>query len=447
MGSKRKSMESGDKPSKNSKNRANEAAESRSGSSGRGSGNVKVSIDSSKAIVQPVLAKFTSTVPPVASLFTAYKCLDSERKDACLVVSETEKIEFVGQSHEDKKALFPGSSYLVGVYNKATDTVTFRQAPLVQVSTVIKSLKNAEGVRERSNADYRTAKDELGVAFGNKKAKAQIRAVERNKINMDNVNNDMDVIGATIEHRVSLIPNRDDLVNANNRNLPIPKYDAKAKSPCDIFDMESILPKSLHSFIPVQGLARATDPSEYKDFTNTRSQFVLRKIEKILDTATPDLDALRHALYLGMLISFTRIAGHNLQKREDCLRTMKCSPEVADFIFDSFVDCVAGAVNPDGSPVFTKTTALSNKLICYISVLMLSLNNWVVYPTEMGADLSMSNKKAESYLRNVGCKMEPASAEEVKMNTFSKRVKVTSLKKAVLKAPIEFPTLSMRLKD
>ncbi|KAJ2227528.1 DNA-directed RNA polymerase I subunit rpa49 [Coemansia sp. RSA 1722] len=442
MRSKRKSEEGSEKSSKkSSKSRSNgEAGSSKSSSSA-----VSISIDTSKAGIQPVLAKFSAAVPPVASTFDTYRCLDSSKKDACIVVSETQKIEYVGQNYEDGKPLFVGSKYLVGVYDKATDTVTFRQAPVVDVKTVIKSLKGVKGVGDRDISDrVLQARNELGEAFGNKKKKAQIRAEVRNKINMDGVKGDMDIIEASIGDRVSSMPSEKELADDANLNRPVPKYNAETKVVSEIYDMEDVLPKANQSQINIIPLLKASDADEYKNSIAARSPFLQKKVEGILNVAKPDIPTLRRALYLGYLLRFYSMPTRAIQKRDTCIQSLGCSPEIADFIYDRFAECTAGAINPDGSPIFVKTAATESRLACHISVLMLALNNWIMYPSEMAADLGIPSKKAEKYLQNVGCKLEAVTADEVAKHTFGKRAKMGSSKKAVLIAPIKFPKPGLR---
>ncbi|KAJ2172064.1 DNA-directed RNA polymerase I subunit rpa49 [Coemansia sp. RSA 551] len=133
-----------------------------------------------------------------------------------------------------------------------------------------------------------------------------------------------------------------------------------------------------------------------------------------------------------------------LANREACIKSLCCAPEVIDALFDKFAECVAGTVNPDGSPMYKKTPATENKLVCYMSVLMLSLNNWVLYPAELAGDLGIPGKKAEKFLASVGCKLETVTAAEVAAQTLNKRTASRSGKKAVLKGPIKFPKASLR---
>ncbi|KAJ1961342.1 DNA-directed RNA polymerase I subunit rpa49 [Dipsacomyces acuminosporus] len=421
MGSKRKSMS--DESSKSS--------------------NVKVSVDNSKATVQPVLATFAATLPPVAASFATFRSADNDRKDDCIVVSETDKVEYVGQNFEDGKPLYAGCKYLVGVYDKKAGTVTFRHAPLVRVNTVIKSLKDSRGVVDRDiSARILQARNELGEAFGNKKRKAQIRAEERNKINMDTVKGGADIIGASIEMRTSSMPSAKEMADAMER--PVPKYNPSATVASEVYDMEDVLSKTESLSINVTSFVNAAVPEDYAQYVPVRSAFVNKKIQDILDQKKPDLLLLRRALFLSYLMKFITFNSKTLQNREGCIKTLRCSPEMADIIFDRFAECVAGSVNSDGTPVYMKTSATESKLSCYIAVLMLSLSSWVLYPSEMAADLGIPSKKAEKYLESVGCKLETVTADEIAKHTFSKRARVGVAKKAVLKAPISFPKAKLR---
>ncbi|KAJ1811594.1 DNA-directed RNA polymerase I subunit rpa49, partial [Coemansia sp. RSA 2599] len=327
----------------------------------------------------------------------------------------------------------------------ATDTVTFRQAPVVDVRTVIKSLKGVKGVGNRDISDrILQARNELGEAFGNKKAKAQIRAEVRNKINMDAVKGDMDVIEASIEERISLMPSKKDLADEADLSRPVPKYNAEAKVASEIYDLEDVLPRANQSQINIIPLLKANGADAYKEKLAARSPFLEKKIEGILSVAKPDIASLRRALYLGYLMRFYVMPTRTIQKRDSCVQSLGCSPEIADFIYDRFAECTAGAINPDGSPIFVKTAATETRLACHISVLMLSLNNWVIYPSEMAADLGIPSKKAEKYLQNVGCKIEAVTVDEIAKHTFGKRAKIGASKKAVLMAPIKFPKPGLR---
>ncbi|KAJ1673160.1 hypothetical protein EV182_005774, partial [Spiromyces aspiralis] len=72
-------------------------------------------------------------------------------------------------------------------------------------------------------------------------------------------------------------------------------------------------------------------------------------------------------------------------------------------------------------------------------VLMLATNDLVVYPELFAKDLSIQNKRATEYLRSVGCKIEPATKEEVEKIGLTGTAFRDMHKKAILVAPLQFP--------
>ncbi|KAJ2896748.1 DNA-directed RNA polymerase I subunit rpa49 [Coemansia aciculifera] len=365
---------------------------------------VSISIDEAPANIQPVLATFLGAVPPVASLFSTYRPIAGDETDNCIVVNETDRVEYVGQTFEDSKPLLDGCKYLIGIYDSKTDTVVFRQAPYVRVKTVIKSLKSSHGVVERRESRHiPQALNELGVKFGNMRLKATVSADELNKINMDSLGADMDVIGASIEKSSSFMLSMKEIAMENDKSLPVPKFNAEAETAAEIYDVDDVLSKKNAGFINVAVLAKTTDPVERKRLIPGRSTFVANKVEQIISQKKPDLALLRRVIYLAYLMKFYYVGRNGLQNRETCARILTCSPEIINTIFDRFTEGIPGSVNPDGSPVHVKTPACENRLMCHILVLMLSLNNWVLIPTEVAADMAMDSRSMQKYLEYIGC--------------------------------------------
>jgi DNA-directed RNA polymerase I subunit RPA49 len=73
---------------------------------------------------------------------------------------------------------------MVGIYNKRTKTTTLRPVPLHILTRQVKALKSLKPM-EVSVAERIKLRNTLGETFGTKKAKAAIRAYERNKVDVD----------------------------------------------------------------------------------------------------------------------------------------------------------------------------------------------------------------------------------------------------------------------
>ena len=98
-----------------------------------------------------------------------------------------------------------GSSYLVAVHNKRTNTTIFRPAPLHVMSQQVKALKNLAPI-EVTNEERMLQRNKLGEAFGTKKAKAAIRAQERNRVDIDALKGVTAHLQETIEENTHSLP-------------------------------------------------------------------------------------------------------------------------------------------------------------------------------------------------------------------------------------------------
>ena len=75
-------------------------------------------------------------------------------------------------------------SYYVGIHDKRTSTTTVRSVPLHILTRQVKALKNLKPM-EVSSEERMKLRNNLGETFGTKKAKAAIRAQERNRVDVD----------------------------------------------------------------------------------------------------------------------------------------------------------------------------------------------------------------------------------------------------------------------
>jgi DNA-directed RNA polymerase I subunit RPA49 len=76
--------------------------------------------------------------------------------------------------------------YLPGLYDPETNTLTLTPAPLYLMSHRAKRLKMAplsSTATPDASAEWRIKRNDLGEAFGTRKAKSQIKAQERGKVN------------------------------------------------------------------------------------------------------------------------------------------------------------------------------------------------------------------------------------------------------------------------
>jgi DNA-directed RNA polymerase I subunit RPA49 len=97
------------------------------------------------------------------------------------------------------------SRYLIGVHNKRTKVTTLRPAPLHLLTQQVKALKALEPAPVTAQQRFE-ARAALGEAFGTKKAKAVIRAQERNKMDVSAMENVAGHLQDRIEQSTETLP-------------------------------------------------------------------------------------------------------------------------------------------------------------------------------------------------------------------------------------------------
>ena len=148
--------------------------------------------------------------PPDSTVFKCYSLKKSktsgkdDEDEDLLVVGETSSVEFTSNEDECRKVanagcrcvsslLFsrmfcniPHVRYLFAVRNTRTGTISILPSPKTPhiFSHTVKALKSIPSLDAPSKLQYLDAKTALGETFGTKKQKANIRAQERNKIDV-----------------------------------------------------------------------------------------------------------------------------------------------------------------------------------------------------------------------------------------------------------------------
>jgi len=138
---------------------------------------------------------------------------------------------------------------MVGVFDKSSNELTLRHAPLYVVRHQVKALKGLEPILE-SKHDYQRARNVLGEAFGTKKAKAAIRTAEKNKVDVaamkdvctsadpqfliPTTSQVADTLQSTIQSKMAMLPQAKEAKTEADNKRPIPPFNADASSPSEV---------------------------------------------------------------------------------------------------------------------------------------------------------------------------------------------------------------------
>jgi DNA-directed RNA polymerase I subunit RPA49 len=93
------------------------------------------------------------------------------------------------------------------VHNKRTKETVFRPAPLHLLQRQVKALKGLEPAAV-TIAERLAARNQLGYAFGTKKAQAAIRAQERNKVDVSAMEGVVGHLQSRIKQNTDALPTK-----------------------------------------------------------------------------------------------------------------------------------------------------------------------------------------------------------------------------------------------
>ncbi|KAF8599911.1 RNA polymerase I associated factor A49-like protein [Ceratobasidium sp. AG-I] len=391
---------------------------------------VKV-LEASSSKLGPVLAHFPSIAPPPDTPAHIYRSKHATEDAASvntstILVSETPQIEYVS-TNQDRAASGTGYTcqYLLAVHDRKTNTVTFRPAPLYDLTRTVKALKNLEP-QAVSQAARVQARNVLGEAFGTKKAKAAIRAAERNRVDVTAMKDVQDFVVESVRGGTSALPTKDAITQLSLSTRLIPTPNTAATTPAEAYPLANIVPPAELETISIQPFLSATTADERRALLpHRRSLWLNGRLRALFDGGeSVSKSRLKTLIYASTLLAFRDTAGHTLSKAptdpRGTLREKLDSVIVPDPIFDGLIERFTETAR-GGHPTVTSQT--ETKLLTYFLALCLRVDSYSTKIGPLANDLKLPPAKLTTYFKSLGCKVQGTGDE----------------RKAVLVLPLEFP--------
>lgn len=205
--------------------------------------------------------------------------------------------------------------YFVGIRNKRTNTVTLRPAPVQIFARRVKALAHPSSPSKASiEEDYQAKRATLGEAFGTNKALKNIRARERNQVDVSAMEGVAGHIQASIEANSSGLPTTGEEVltgytlfpplikhssppeekadlDLTSRQATLPPFNIDATSPDKIYPLHDMIPQPEFSAIPIKGLRFAEDEAARLKFIHfAGSEWIRSHLRAAFANASVDLD-------------------------------------------------------------------------------------------------------------------------------------------------------------
>ncbi|EJD43879.1 RNA polymerase I associated factor, A49-like protein [Auricularia subglabra TFB-10046 SS5] len=378
--------------------------------------------------IGPRLASYPAVEAPTDTAFNLY----GSATQGELIAGETPQVEFQGQEHS------VGNQYLVGIYDKTTNTLCVRRAPLHVLERRVKRLKTFKTSTDAAADAFQQARAELGSTFGTKKAQAAIRAAARNKVDVNAMRSVADHLQARIEVQTKALPTKEEAEDRADAERLVPPYDLSATQVQDAYPLNQLIPDAEMSVIQVRKLQDASSAAERRMLLPSRANGWLGHMLDSLFANTaerPDRTKLKIVWYVSALLAFRRVAPKS--------KTRAALYDALTAVPQAVVDGLAARFMEEGRDAQLQLTpAMETKLATWTLALMLHADGFcadcaLVAQTVNNAPVP----KVIGWFKALGCKVGVLPAAERQKRGVEES---DTAKWAMLRAPLEFPKIKAK---
>ncbi|WWD01572.1 hypothetical protein V866_008517 [Kwoniella sp. B9012] len=403
---------------------------------------VQVIVEEGSTSAGPAFVNFPSVRPSKNTPFTIFtrdvgSSSDLTRQHT-IIAGETEDVEFFS-TNRDHNLNTEGADcqYLPALYDPSTGTVHINPStPLYLLTHGVKRLRSSVTLPSASDsrAHWKAQRNDLGETFGTRKAKTQIRAEERNKV-------DVSAMEGVKGHLMGSIPEMlidDGPVQASEL---IPTPDLTTSDPSEVYPRDSLISPSEWQSINVSQLVHAEDEDNRQKLLppHKKSFWLQGRIRYIrnLEDKTARKEQMKYVLYLATLLSLydnpsviSKIPPGQIQTK---------FPNVPQQLLDGVIKRFSELQGKKR----VVTEKMKTKLLAWICVMYLTLDGFSVEIGKVARDLKLKDATVENMFKNLGCSVNIATPADREKQGIS-LAEASKTKKAVLKAPVVFPKIKRR---
>lgn len=215
--------------------------------------------------------------------------------------------------------------YIVGVYSKKNNTLDIANAPIMKMARSVKAL-DGDHIGNTTAARGNIARTALGLAFGTAKAKQQLKSDERNLVEGADLMEEMDTLHSEISRATVNIPKKEEMKGSMESELPVPKHNAEAESPDDVYDITSIVTDEELNSLSYKDLLKETSLEGVKSHLAYHdSKFINDRLMAIIGSSgKKDRNRVRKLMYINLLMGYyLRVRPGDLRNRRKIEAALK----------------------------------------------------------------------------------------------------------------------------
>jgi len=152
----------------------------------------------------------------------------------------------------------------------------------------------------------------------------------------------------------------------------------------------------------------------------------------------PDYRRLRIIFYAALLMAFFK--NHRMTSKKNALKAAlgPIPNPLLEGLLSRYTEDQLTSTQEDAKKRAVCTGKCQDKIVCYLFVLCLMLDNFILDITLMAQDLQIKPPKATELFKTIGCKIIPLPESEREKRGITKS-EAKQIKLARLKCPPEFP--------
>jgi DNA-directed RNA polymerase I subunit RPA49 len=358
------------------------------------------------------------------------------------------KLEYTAREEQETGGPNALLKHYVGVYDPETGKLEVMEARRMVVRGVVRAhqatadedtptvstdtIRLVETVLMRPLQNVREQRNDLGRAFGTKKAKKALASITENAISRGNDPGKTDAstqaMIAAMSKAAEGMATREELNAQADASKPRPKANLSATDIKDVYTVDSLIGMEIFKAVPVLEWQQAI---KAKKEIVVSSQYVAHRINKCA-SSTEKLRILRYLLLLieihkGSIAKFGR--GKMLPKRDDMKKIAGGMPEPV-------VESARRQFSSDGYV----SKYQSDLLTTHICALACLVDNYTVDMYDLQLDLRMELKPMSQFFHEIGAKTT-ALPEGYRKELGLDKAGAAQRKLARLKLPLDFPKI------
>ncbi|KAI1331116.1 RNA polymerase I associated factor, A49-like protein [Xylariaceae sp. FL0255] len=394
---------------------------------------IKVSSVQIGSTCPPVLASHPGLCVPNSVKFQAYTKSSAKQKrsknaptDLMLHSSSHSKLDYTAKE-EGPGGCESHLKHYIGVFDPITEELSVLEAKKMTIRGIVRSQQPAEDDLQNRLAS-KTAmqrRNDLGQAFGTKKAKKALAAITENAIVDTNAKSkkgdaSSQAIMASMSEVTSTMATREDLQAAADAAKPVPPGDFEAQDIQGVYTPEGLIGPEILSAIPIKDWQDAVKKNTNKLMT---SAFVASRLNPVGEgpNSTTRLKALR---YLEFLIKLSKVAKGGRGKA-----SRLPPPEKLRELLQPAPEPVIQSIRRKFSSSQEIDKFHRDLLYTYCCALAAILSNYEFETSKIRYDLGLDEKQFAQYFREIGGKVKSVTGKE----------KGTRVQMAALSLPLDFP--------